>query len=300
MQLTKNKNFVTDLNYYFHDLDNCKILPYEETLKLYEKYKNERCIESRNKLCESCMILAFRMAKKYVSPNCNIHDLISEANEAILEAVEAWNPIKGRLTTVVTTFVKNKLNSYAQHGNGTIRIPRTTYMQYKKIESLPNNLDSEELSKQIRKNKLRALQLLDNLKSYKIESVSSLTKDEFEIESRSDSQEGKHSLLEAYDFLDCLNKKDKEIICLFYGIKKKKKNLHEIAGRFKVSRYQIEMKIKEIINLLKDNDISWQESFCIKCEDKFFKPKKSARKYCYSCKAATHLHDKYLDKLVKN
>lgn len=281
--ISKKHLYYDDLSFYFKDLNKCKILSEEEMLVLYKKYKEEGCLKSREALCQSCMVLTFKLVKKYVNQNNNMFDLISEANYALFQAVENWNPEVGALTTVVSKYVNNQLLKYVmEQGNGVIRIARTTYKDYRKLEKLPLNLDVDEICKITGKKRYRVLQLLDSMPIRDIKSIDALPKNTDIVEETQNKD--LFYMMDVPDSLKMLNKKDQEIVKGLYGIGRKKQSMNEIASKLKVTKWYVWHRRDKILKYLKENHKPWQKTICIKCEDSFYKPESSSRSFCYSCK----------------
>ena len=76
---------------YFNLLKRCKPLKKEEEHKLIAAYRNNNDIEARNKLIMANLKFACSIASMYRGRGVSFSDLISEANDGLMESIEKFD-----------------------------------------------------------------------------------------------------------------------------------------------------------------------------------------------------------------
>lgn len=76
---------------YFNDLKKIKPLPKEEEAILLRRYKLYNDIDAKNKIIESNLRYAISIASKYRGNGIPFSDLISEANNGLIEAIDKFD-----------------------------------------------------------------------------------------------------------------------------------------------------------------------------------------------------------------
>jgi RNA polymerase sigma-32 factor len=76
---------------YFKNLKQFKPLKKEEERKLIEAYKLRNDISARNKLIEHNLRYACQLANGYRNKGLSFGDLISEANNGLIDAIEKYD-----------------------------------------------------------------------------------------------------------------------------------------------------------------------------------------------------------------
>lgn len=76
---------------YFNDLKKIKPLPKEEETILLKRYKLYNDIEAKNKIIESNLKYVITIASKYRGNGVPFSDLISEANNGLIEAIDKFD-----------------------------------------------------------------------------------------------------------------------------------------------------------------------------------------------------------------
>lgn len=79
---------------YMKSISNFKSLKKEEEKKLFEKYKKNNDLSARNKLLTSNLKYMCKMANKYRNRGVPFSYLISEANDALIYAIEKFDDKK--------------------------------------------------------------------------------------------------------------------------------------------------------------------------------------------------------------
>jgi RNA polymerase sigma factor (sigma-70 family) len=299
MSDNNRKYIFGDISYYLKDLNKCKILTHEETVQLHKKFKNESCQASQALLCESYMVLTFSIAKRFSKYNFHIHDLLSEAHEGLLKAIDNWNPLgESRLSTYVTTCVTNQLKTYTQlNSNGIVKMAKRTATQYKIIEEMPTNTDVDELVKVLKVKRKRVLELLDSKCSRNFISISESPKEIRTLFVKKDTLP-KRCKTDIQNILRNLRRFDRNLIAKYYGLNTKRQNLEELGRQLNIPAKKVKQQVIKILESLKEFDKPWIESRCVKCEDKFYREPRSKRNHCYECKKPRIIKGVYGQQLV--
>ena len=103
---------------------NYQALTRDEQIALYNQMQ-DGSNEARDKIVNSCLPLAVKLASKFRINNkhIDIDDLIQEANMAVLNAVDHWNGVDNSITTVVTVYVRNALIDMIHLSNYHMKYP---------------------------------------------------------------------------------------------------------------------------------------------------------------------------------
>lgn len=95
-----DSNFDKYVDNYFKKLKNYKPLSKEEERGLLIKYKTENDLEARNKLITCNLKFACGLASKYVGRGLSYSELISEANDGLIEAIERFDYVKNNVKLI--------------------------------------------------------------------------------------------------------------------------------------------------------------------------------------------------------
>lgn len=100
------------LTIYQRDLERvARPLAKGEAAALFERMKGgDR--SARQRIIESMLRLAYRIADQFASAQVPLTELLDEANLAVILAVDRWNPAKGAPSTIVAAHVRNALIAY--------------------------------------------------------------------------------------------------------------------------------------------------------------------------------------------
>lgn len=90
-KLIKNGELDYLNNYYHKELRKYKSLKKEEEIKLLREYKNTHNIEARDKVILCNLKYAYQLATKYMGRGIPFGSLVSEANTALLYAIEKYD-----------------------------------------------------------------------------------------------------------------------------------------------------------------------------------------------------------------
>lgn len=111
---------------YFQSIINFKKLSKIEEKTLFFKWKINGCLFSRNKLIKSNLINVYFLVKKFhKSSKTSFIDLIQDCNESLIEALNNFNPSKGRLANFASFYIKNKILRRTMQDASIISIPES-------------------------------------------------------------------------------------------------------------------------------------------------------------------------------
>jgi RNA polymerase nonessential primary-like sigma factor len=109
---------------------------YEDHNRLFLKWKEEQCWDSRNELIETQLLLV----EKYVNELVNLYgsggldprDFIQEGNMALLDALDSFNPQKGNFSSYVRINLMKFILPFLKKNSHTIRHPDTVLKAHTK------------------------------------------------------------------------------------------------------------------------------------------------------------------------
>lgn len=116
------------------------LLPFEETLKLFNKYIKTQDAEIKNKITEHNLRLVVKCVNKYGRPNTSMGflDLIQEGNIGLMKAVDRYNPKLGyKFSTYAIWWIRQAITRSQANSDSTIRIPvhlRQLFYKYLKYK----------------------------------------------------------------------------------------------------------------------------------------------------------------------
>lgn len=100
--LNNNDNYILKL--YCSDLNSFKSLNKQEEHVLIDRYQRLHDIEARDMLVRSNLKYAFQFASRYLNKGLDIHDLISLANDGLIQAIEKFDLSKDVKLNVYANF----------------------------------------------------------------------------------------------------------------------------------------------------------------------------------------------------
>ena len=109
---------------YLKEITKYPLLTAEEELELTTKYKETHDIEVKKKIVTHNLRLVVNIAKKFVSQNAELLDLIQEGNQGLMRAVDSFEPELGyKFSTYATWWIKQAVTRYIANNGSLIRIP---------------------------------------------------------------------------------------------------------------------------------------------------------------------------------
>ncbi|MBN2545557.1 MAG: sigma-70 family RNA polymerase sigma factor [Spirochaetes bacterium] len=264
----------SNLKIYFNEIKKYKLLTHEEEIELAKRIENGDKT-AFDKMVNSNLRLVVMIAKRYVTPEWKLSDLIQEGNLGLLKSVEKFNFRKGvRFATYASWWIKQAISRSVSNKRRAIRLPHRKEEKLRKINDAIEMLTLElrrkpsltEIAENLGFDKLDILNL-KNI-SEKIVSIDAEIDDGFTILSILDDNINSPEILfeknnlknDTLLVLDELKDKEREVLKSRYAIdmrsKQTLKNIAKSLGLSTETVRQIEMKaikkIKENYSYLKD------------------------------------------------
>lgn len=172
--------------------------------------------EDRNKIVTDNMGLVVSTARKYQGQGLELDDLVSEGTIGMIKAAERYNPEKGGFAAFALPEIKKSIEAAIEQQSGLYRIPRKEKSVVEKKRRVPLSVDAPLGGRE----NINLLSLLVNTNA----------KDS-DIDVTSSSY-----MKLIIDVLDLLDKREREVITCFYGIRRDRLSLAEIAAQMCIKR----------------------------------------------------------------
>lgn len=172
--------------------------------------------EDRNKIVTDNMGLVVSTARKYQGQGLELDDLVSEGTIGMIKAAERYNPEKGGFAAFALPEIKKSIEAAIEQQSGLYRIPRKEKSVVEKKRSVPLSVDATLGGRE----NINLLSLLVNTNA----------KDS-DIDATSSSY-----MKLIIDVLDLLDEREREVITCFYGIRRDRLSLAEIAAQMCIKR----------------------------------------------------------------
>lgn len=199
---------------YFNDIKDFKPYTLKEEISLWEDYKKNNNISSRDKLFNANCKFVVNIAKQYKGRGVSMSDLISEGNLGLLTAIERYDPK-----------YKNKIFSYGVWWIRQSMMEAIEKRNFIPSEELPNEKENDDY--------------LFN------EGEESFFSDEMTLpeifisennDERNRTEEQKKIIM---DSLKGISERDKNILLSYYGLNTKQKNLEEIGLKYNLTKERV-------------------------------------------------------------
>lgn len=172
--------------------------------------------EDRNKIVTDNMGLVVSTARKYQGQGLELDDLVSEGTIGMIKAAKRYNPEKGGFAAFALPEIKKSIEAAIEQQSGLYRIPRKEKSVVEKKRRVPLSVDAPLGGRE----NINLLSLLVNTNA----------KDS-DIDATSSSY-----MKLIIDVLDLLDKREREVITCFYGIRRDRLSLAEIAAQMCIKR----------------------------------------------------------------
>ena len=172
--------------------------------------------QDRNKIVTDNMGLVVSTARKYQGQGLELDDLVSEGTIGMIKAAERYNPEKGGFAAFALPEIKKSIEAAIEQQSGLYRIPRKEKSVVEKKRRVPLSVDAPLGGRE----NINLLSLLVNTNA----------KDS-DIDATSSSY-----MKLIIDVLDLLDKREREVITCFYGIRRDRLSLAEIAAQMCIKR----------------------------------------------------------------
>ena len=172
--------------------------------------------EDRNKIVTDNMGLVVSTARKYQGQGLELDDLVSEGTIGMIKAAERYNPEKGGFAAFALPEIKKSIEAAIEQQSGLYRIPRKEKSVVEKKRRVPLSVDAPLGGRE--NINLPSLLVNTNAKDSDIDATSS------------------SYMKLIIDVLDLLDKREREVITCFYGIRRDRLSLAEIAAQMCIKR----------------------------------------------------------------
>ncbi|MGN0281833.1 MAG: sigma-70 family RNA polymerase sigma factor [Prevotella sp.] len=172
--------------------------------------------EQRNKLVTENMGLVISTARKYQGRGLELDDLVSEGTLGMIKAAEKYNPEKGGFAAFVLPEIKKSIEDAIEQQAGLYRVPRKEMSPTEKKRSMPLSVDAPLGGRE----NINLLSLLVNADAQESDTLA----------------QNKSALEMIVGVIDILNMREREVITCYYGIRRERLTLAEIAAQMCIKR----------------------------------------------------------------
>ena len=204
----KNEDIDEGTKSYFNSLTNVKSLTKTEERKLMLRYKNHNDINARNKLITSNLKYASKMASAYRDMGISYNELISEANDALIKAIDRFDVAQDvKVISYAKWWIRQGIEEAINKKN---RMPESDLPEDRSLYFEQNDGDDKECH-------------IDDV---------------FTIENTTDDEREKVEFVEK--LMTALSPREADIINLYYGrCGEKAKTLEEIGQKYKLTKERV-------------------------------------------------------------
>src|SRR3990172_4145986 len=242
---------------YLHEISQTSLLTFEEEQNLAAKVEKGDP-KAREQMIEANLRLVVNIGKRYLNRGLPLADIIEEGNLVLMRAVDKFDYIKGfRFSTYASWWIRQSIERAIINQTKTIRLPVHVAEHINKylstVEILIQELGREPQTKEIAKRMKVTNEDIEGLKqlirkTYSLESPVGDREESYlrdiiadsTINSPAKIAEGISMREEIDRWLAELKNKEREVICLRFGLKgQEPKTLEEIGQRFGLTRERI-------------------------------------------------------------
>ena len=172
--------------------------------------------EQRNKLVTENMGLVVSTARKYQGRGLELDDLVSEGTLGMIKAAEKYNPEKGGFAAFVLPEIKKSIEAAIEQQAGLYRVPRKEMSPVEKKRSMPLSVDAPLGGRE----NINLLSLLVNANAQESDTLA----------------HNKSAIELIIGVIDILNMREREVITCYYGIRRERLTMAEIAAQMCIKR----------------------------------------------------------------
>jgi len=266
---------------YLHEISHTSLLTFEEEQELARRIA-QGDEKARQRMIEANLRLVVNIGKRYINRGLPLADIIEEGNIGLMKAVERYDPSKGfRFSTYASWWIRQSIERAIINQTKTIRLPVHVAEHINKYLSTVENLihklgreptlkeiadamkisqkDVEELQQLIRKTYSLETPVGDKEESYLKDIIADST-----VTSPAKIAEGISMREEIDRWLSELKEKEREVICLRFGLEgQEPKTLEEIGKKFGLTRERIRQieaaSLAKLRNIIAKRDIKKEE-----------------------------------------
>lgn len=216
---------------YFRSLKGYKSLSKNEETELIRRYREEHDINARNMLVTSNLKFACKMANAYRGRGVSFDDLISEANDGLIESIDKFDVTKN--------------------------VKLFTYSKWRIMLKMQEAIDAAA--------KIRTIEVPDNLRFFMEDgdddgegngnSVEDTASQEEETEN-----DGSSALLS--ELLSTLGERDRDIMKMYYGIGYDgSRSLKEISAKYGITRERVKKIIDGSMRKMRSESMAMADDY---------------------------------------
>lgn len=258
-----------NLKAYFDEIRQDNLLTFEEEIELAKRIENNDK-NALNKMIKCNLRLVIKIAKRYITPEWELSDLIQEGNIGLMKAVEKYDYRRNvRFSTYASWWIKQSIIRSISNKRRVIRLPHRKEEKLRKINITINIMFQElkrmpsikELSERLGYSEFDILNLKnisENLVSIDADNsedgcfiINMLDDEHYSPDNILDREEIKRA---TEDMLDKLKEKEKEILRQRFALDdSKKETLKSIAKNLGISPETVRQIELKTINKIKVN-----------------------------------------------
>lgn len=249
--------------------------PEEEMLCAIKASNGDK--KSKEELVKRNLKFVISVAKKYVTPQTPLEDLVNEGNIGLILAAERFDPNeKVKFISYAVWWIRKLMIEHINNYNRMVRLPLNKVTALSKLDKEISNLeqkngykvDINELSSDLND---EDFQFLDVLTSYKMESLDreiggvdgsgvtllDILSDETSFKPTDHLVDSSNYKKTLFKVLDNLKDRDKNVMILLFGLDgKEPRTLQEVSDVFNISREMVrQIKNKCLIKLSQNENL---------------------------------------------
>ncbi|MDD8019040.1 MAG: sigma factor [Bacteroidota bacterium] len=213
----------------------------KQCILLRDQWKNNNDKKALETLFNAHVGIAYQIVDQMGYKHLR-EDLCSEARIVVLQAIELWNPNRGRLSTLLTIMTRQKLTRFLLDNVKQIRIPLDAQYFYNRNNGKENQLNGRERCKYNQLQAIHGIRRLSNKAAF-IQQV--FARDELE------AVEYYKQIQDVLYRVELLDDFEKNLIKSYFGIECPKKTMRQLGLENGISSHSISKKIHRILNVLK-------------------------------------------------
>ncbi|NLK63410.1 MAG: RNA polymerase sigma factor RpoD/SigA [Fusobacteria bacterium] len=261
------------LRTYFNEIENYKLLTYEEEKDLIIRYQNGD-EEAKNELVLSNLKLVAKIALNYDKRGIYYLDLIQDGTIGLMKAIEKFDISKNyKLSTYATWWIKKEILKSLRERLNFIKIPGNILKDYQKIREVEQELANkkginykiEDVSKKTGikvENIIKIKEIMDKNAIKSSDDSNTLEIEDHSTEEEIDKNfEIRKNSLKIESLLNRLSEIERNIIEMYFGLEgNDSKNYREIGKELNLSSDKVRIIAKQAIQKLRFHRLNeWRE-----------------------------------------
>jgi RNA polymerase primary sigma factor len=262
------------INYYFNEINKIPLLTHEEEIELAKKSKKGD-INSIQKLTLHNLRFVVSVAKQYQGQGMSVEDLINEGNIGLIRAAEKFDESRGfKFISYAVWWIRQSIIQSIIENSKNVRIPTNKIRNTNKVNQFFDKFMQEhnreptveELQEFINDKEIDVREaFLFNNKSVGVDEKINSGQESLTLEDiltddyyNSDSPINNELFIkDIEDSLKNLNARQKEIVCMYFGLfNYERKTLEEIGSHYSITRERVRQIKDGAIKILRMHDTS--------------------------------------------